>query len=510
MWFDAIDRLPLIDYSREIFSKNEWEEKLKDKKYPFALLVNAAGLTREVVSILREHPLLKVLGIESCFPEPFILEYLKALDTMEEVWLQFARITDEFMLLLNRFSNITRLHLDQTKILDQGMSALRKMPQLEELNLASTRITDNGLFNISSLSNLTSLKLQECSNITDYGLESLTELRNVRKLNLIGLKRITDRTTQQIKHMTKLNDLLLLNCPLLSDKGMEDLSEISSITRLAIGSNKISKHGLDYLAHLTNIAEFDLFSNKLCDEDLLVLSPLKKLHYLGIGSNLLTNVIFRYLGQFPCLRSVWLCSDRITDACLKDLLYCYDIEKIDICSTRTSERVNKILKDRQPGRAWADQHCCEMETGIICTPDTPVATHERKESKDDIIPADGNITMKTLRLQLRDIISSIKDYIGSEEDDEDDDDSNCSLADVESLKNILEEYLRTISGKKGDEKNLYKATRIAVKKINKLDDKTDNELIETEEREELCNFFNNGSAYVGIETEDIADEWREW
>ncbi|MDD3590948.1 MAG: DUF5713 family protein [Thermoguttaceae bacterium] len=117
---------------------------------------------------------------------------------------------------------------------------------------------------------------------------------------------------------------------------------------------------------------------------------------------------------------------------------------------------------------------------------------------------DGNVTMEALRRELDELIEPIEEYVGSLEDDD------CTLKDVESMRKILEEFLEAIEDKQGNEKNLYRAVEKAVDKLNKLDEKTDHGLIETDEREALCAFFDAGAAYVGVDADDIAGEWRDW
>ena len=198
MWFEAEYSLPLIDCGGKFLSKSALEEKLKDETQPFLLALRADALTQDAVSFLSELPLLKALCVTYCRPEPALLESLKGLASVDELWLQFGSATNEFMESISEFSNITRLELAQTEILDKGMKALGKLSRLEELNLMRTRITDKGLKNIASLVNLTWLNLQECAKITDSGLDSLADLQNITYLNLSGVKKITDDFAQRV------------------------------------------------------------------------------------------------------------------------------------------------------------------------------------------------------------------------------------------------------------------------------------------------------------------------
>lgn len=58
--------------------------------------------------------------------------------------------------------------------------------------------------------------------------------------------------------------------------------------------------------------------------------------------------------------------------------------------------------------------------------------------------------------------------------------------------------------------------KVAVEALNDLNDELDGELIETEEREELCELFDSVAIAAGIDVSEygdgdgIASEWREW
>lgn len=488
--------------------KNKMLKKLKRERSPFRLIISAHLLTQDVTSVLCDLPFLKVVSIDAYGPDPSFLPSLKALAAVGELWLYCSGMDDEFLHLLTDFPNITRFYLERTEIHDNGMAALGKMRQLEELNLSFNHITDEGLLNISSLTNLTALDLSGCGSITDLGLEALKDMKKMRFLDLSIIKKITDSFTQNVMQMKSLKEIMVLNCPLLTDKALEDLSELSSITSLTIGSNKITKRGIEYLARLTNLTKLDVDTNKLRDEDLRLLAPLKNLQSLCLASSRLTNAVFRYLGQFPFLSDVSIYSNGITDACLNEMTHCSNIEKMFVCSERTSERVDNILDKRQPGREWALQYYNEEsespELNDSAAPDPPVLS----DDDDDDVCADpvGETTIESLRRQLNEIIRPIKEYYSSIDDGE----RSCALKDVESMRKILEEFLAAVEDKQGDEKNLDRAVKKAVNKLNKLDEKTDHELIETDEREALCAFFDAGAAYVGVDADDIAGEWRDW
>ena len=90
---------------------------------------------------------------------------------------------------------------------------------------------------------------------------------------------------------------------------------------------------------------------------------------------------------------------------------------------------------------------------------------------------------------------------------------NCSKA--QAIFDQLIDKLVAV-GKAAPEADKLKLFKEAVLKLNALNDETDGMLIETGEREDLCDLTNKISIAAGLnpkdyaEGEGIASEWREW
>lgn len=90
---------------------------------------------------------------------------------------------------------------------------------------------------------------------------------------------------------------------------------------------------------------------------------------------------------------------------------------------------------------------------------------------------------------------------------------NCKKAQV-IMDKLIDELIKL--GKDSSEKNRVSKFEIAVKKYNKLNGENYYPLIETVERDELCELFYLIAEAAGIDNskygggEGIASEWREW
>lgn len=105
------------------------------------------------------------------------------------------------------------------------------------------------------------------------------------------------------------------------------------------------------------------------------------------------------------------------------------------------------------------------------------------------------------------IIPAMLDYTSE------DDDCGYSKKDVKKCERLLLEYLDKLSrlSNPTDELIMEQVKKIVLA-LNKLNDKTDCCLIETDAREEIWQIIQDSAVECGLSpaTEDITEEWREW
>jgi len=111
-----------------------------------------------------------------------------------------------------------------TAVNDQLLALLADAPNLSSLKLNSaSSITDLGLLLLSSRlgPRLTELHLAYCAALTDKGIEDLAKhCPNLTNLNLYGINNVTDRSLAALRHCGKLEVLDLSMCRRVTDQGM--------------------------------------------------------------------------------------------------------------------------------------------------------------------------------------------------------------------------------------------------------------------------------------------------
>jgi hypothetical protein len=118
-----------------------------------------------------------------------------------------------------------------------------------------------------------------------------------------------------------------------------------------------------------------------------------------------------------------------------------------------------------------------------------------------------------------DLLESMVSFMrGEDEDDEGDSgfEAGYTQDDIDRCAAIIDHYLITLSRikGKGEDRNevILEAVKDTVLELNTLNDNCDGNLIETDQRETLCELINSAAQDAGLETDldDITEEWREW
>lgn len=92
-----------------------------------------------------------------------------------------------------------------------------------------------------------------------------------------------------------------------------------------------------------------------------------------------------------------------------------------------------------------------------------------------------------------------------------DEDSAYNQAHVDQCDSIIANYIATVASI-SQRAELLKAVESTVLEINSLNEQAEHELIETDQREDICAIIIRAGFLGGFnkEDEDVTEEWREW
>src|SRR5262249_38059523 len=125
---------------------------------------------------------------------------------------------------------------------DEGVKRLASLNQLKHLRLNNTTIKDPKCF--EALVNLESLDLGD-SYVLDYSLPPLANMKDLRRLNLLGTL-ITDDGLKYFRDLTRMEDLDLYGVK-ITDAGMEHLRNMTGLRRLNLLGAQITDASAEIL-----------------------------------------------------------------------------------------------------------------------------------------------------------------------------------------------------------------------------------------------------------------------
>ena len=105
-----------------------------------------------------------------------------------------------------------------------------------------------------------------------------------------------------------------------------------------------------------------------------------------------------------------------------------------------------------------------------------------------------------------DILWSMIDYMSFAKD------CGYTQNDIDECAAILDNYIDELATCKQDKILIMECVKNVIVALNKLNEKCNYSIIETDQREYLCPFIEDAAVTAGLPQpqEDITEEWREW
>ncbi|MEX2512203.1 MAG: c-type cytochrome domain-containing protein [Cyclobacteriaceae bacterium] len=132
-------------------------------------------------------------------PVDEILERLAADFPNQITWLDVkdTPLSDEGMVHIGKFKNLTKLRTEKTEITDAGLEYLKGLNYLESLNIYGTDISDQGLVALEGLKNLKRLYVWD-TQVSQSGAAQLQEVSNQLEVNLGYEVQVVDSLTVKV------------------------------------------------------------------------------------------------------------------------------------------------------------------------------------------------------------------------------------------------------------------------------------------------------------------------
>jgi len=124
-----------------------------------------------------------------------------------------------------------------------------------------------------------------------------------------------------------------------------------------------------------------------------------------------------------------------------------------------------------------------------------------------------------IRALQRELIEGMTSYMSRDDVDEDEEsdsgfDAGYSQEHIDRCNEILETFFEELRELPGEDRNteIMDVVQSTVLELNALNDETEGSLIETDQREQLCEIIIQSAKEAGLVTDvyDITEEWRDW
>jgi hypothetical protein len=136
------------------------------------------------------------------------------------------------------------------------LTPLRRLRLLQTLSVQGCNIDDDDVWSFSNATELVTLNLRSCANITDRGLQGLAALTKVRTLDLHGCRALTDQGLTALAKMQELDTLILSDCEHVLH--LEALTALTTLRVLKIDQCALTDQGLHSIGQLPALNSLSL------------------------------------------------------------------------------------------------------------------------------------------------------------------------------------------------------------------------------------------------------------
>lgn len=291
-----------------------------------------------------------------------------------------------------------------------------------------------------------------------------------------------------VKHLASLVNLrsLDLECNQIEAEGAQALAGLVNLRRLNLGGNRIGSEGAQALSALVELEWLDLSGTGIGASGTQVLANLVNLTWLNLDGNGIGREGAEAVGGLSKLVSLSLRGCRIGDEGAAALASLVNLRSLDLRGNLlTGKGVSPLsglqsldLRNNRAGRKAVVAPSVQQQ-GLASVP------REMLQAKDAIV-------RKMIEYPCR----------------------QYSEEDAWECGQILQDYLAAVLGapRPPGAEAVLAAVKDAVLALNRLNALCDGSLIETVEREDICDLIDISAAAAGLEPAgvDITEEWREW
>jgi len=374
--------------------------------------------------------------------------------------------------------DIKEVHIVDWRYSSSDISFLKRCPNIRAININSAFIDDiDVLTELEYLENLTinktksKIELGKFKNLRrlSCGYGNVINLKHMKSLDFLNLVDYNPKK-KDFKELAEMEFVPTLKCLHIYPSNVESLSGIERF-------NQLAEMALAYFKKLTDLAGIEKLNETLTAlriddskkiKNFELLSNLHKLEDLALCGDAAMESISFIQGMNKLKSFIFIGTDVLDG----DLSYCEGLEHVAFTNKK---------------------HFSHKEKDFV------------QQAGQEAAASSGEVDFSEWADDIALILTSMYEYITIDGGD------GYSMDDIEACGRILKDFKQKASACGGEKNKLLPCIKEAVLKLNQLNDQCDDTLVETSEREAICELILSAVNDAGLETdEDLTEKWREW
>ncbi|KAM1353337.1 hypothetical protein FF1_033036 [Malus domestica] len=294
---DSLEKLPTLQSIKldgclvtcaGLKSIGNWCVSLRELSLSKCVEVTDEGLS----SILKKHKDLRKLDITCCRKITYasIAQISESCTALTSLKMESCTLVprEAFVLIGQRCQTLEEIDITDNEVDDEGLNSISRCSELSSLKLGiCLNITDKGVVNIGMrCMKLLELDLYRCTGISDSSMSAIARgCPGLEMINIAYCKDITDSSLISLSKCSSLNTIESRGCPLITSLGLAAIAMgCKQLTKLDVKKcSNIDDTGMIPLAHFSqNLRQINLSYSSVTDVGLLSLASISCLQSLTI------------------------------------------------------------------------------------------------------------------------------------------------------------------------------------------------------------------------------------
>ncbi len=321
------DLKELNELSLENVKLDDAKEALQQHPRLVTLRLTQCSLSTPLLNTIRRIKDLSALTIEQCTVDQDGWEALHGAQSNLDLNISEQALSESDIVALHAANPGWRIHFatpkasSDTVLGDRNvLPSVNDLPKTESLRFSGSSVTDVTLAAVRSASELTGLELVGCQ-ISDNGMQMLQQFPKLKSLSISNIP-ISDNGIQVVQYLPNLAHVSILDAP-ITDQGAQQFAGLSNLESLHLDKTRVEGTTLGQLS--SSVKNLGIFRSEVTDAGVASISQLSALEVLSLGSQ------------------------RITDACIKDLAKIKTLKIVEFYQTPVSSTARDRLQAAIPG-----------------------------------------------------------------------------------------------------------------------------------------------------------------